>query len=119
MIAAAQQQAAAARSFAASAAKINTAMGNAVTELGQQADNAETFFRTDERAWVVIGKIDTTSYPLDPPSGTAFKFSIYPKNVGKTVANSVRILMVQAQDLAGTLMSSKSGILRNQDQLFS
>jgi hypothetical protein len=117
MIAAAQQQACAAKSFADTAAKINTAMGHAVTELGQQADNAETFFRTDERARVVIGKVDATIYPPDPPFGTTFGFSFYPKNVGKTVANSVRILVIQAMD-EGALMSSKSGILRSQDQLY-
>jgi hypothetical protein len=79
MILAAQQQACAAKSFADTAAKINAALDNAVTELGQQANNAETFFRTDERAWVVIGKIVSTILTLDPPFGPAFGFSIYPR----------------------------------------
>lgn len=56
------------------------------------AKNAELFFRTDERAWVEIGKIEKTSTsPADPPFGAMFKFSFFPQNIGKTVANNVRL----------------------------
>lgn len=92
MIAAAQQQACAAKSFASSAAKIDTGIGNAVTKLGRQATDAEIFFRADERAWVVVDHVVLLeSYPPRDTFPWTFKYGIYAKNVGKTMALDVRI----------------------------
>jgi hypothetical protein len=50
------------------------------------------FFRTDERAWVEIGRIEiVATYPPESTFGTIFKYGFYPKNDGKTVARDVRI----------------------------
>jgi hypothetical protein len=114
---AAKQQACAASSFAESASKINHGIGDAVDKLAQQAGDAETFFRTDERAWVEIGKIDTRVLPPNPPFRTIFKFGIYPKNYGKTVATDVRI-HIDNVDTWGSFNDSKRGIRMFQDQLF-
>src|ERR1017187_784042 len=89
---AAKQQACAAKSFAANADKINTGIGNAVLRLGQQADDAETFFRTDERAWVVVDQVVLLeSYPPRDNFPWSFKYGVYVKNAGKTIARDVRI----------------------------
>jgi hypothetical protein len=81
---AAEKQACTAKSFAASAASINTGVDNAVIKLDQQADDAETFFRSDERAWVVISSVDKTeTVPGDSKFGTVFKFGVFPKNLSK------------------------------------
>jgi hypothetical protein len=84
---AAEQQASAARSFAESAKKTNEGIGNAVLELGQQADDAENFFRTDERAWIEIEPMKTPGIPNH--------YDLYPKNVGKTAARGI---VVHAND---------------------
>jgi hypothetical protein len=118
IIEAANINACAAKSFATSADKINRGVGNAVIKLGQQADDAEQFFRTDERAWVVISSLNKTeTIPADSTFGTTFKFSIFPKNVGKTVARYVKI-HAENPDAAGSFMENKHAILMSQDQLF-
>jgi hypothetical protein len=116
LIDAANTNAGAAKSFAASAAKINQGVGNAADKLAQQARDTETFFRTDERAWIEIGKIETAVYPPSPPFGTTFKFGIFPKNYGKTVAHDVRI-HINNIDVAGSF-DNRHAIRGLQDQLF-
>lgn len=117
MIAASEAQAYAARSFATSTVNINRGIGDAVTKLGRQTDNAEAFFEMDERAWVEIGSIDKTIYSPSLPLPTTFKFAIYPKNIGKTLARDLRISLINSN--AGVdLMSSKHGIKMSQNQLF-
>ena len=80
---AAEKQASAATSFAESATKINEGIGNAVLKLGQQADDAENFFRTDERAWIEIEPMRTPGIP--------YHYDLYPKNVGKTAARDIQV----------------------------
>src|ERR1700722_8307168 len=54
--------------------------------------NTESF-RIDERAWVEIESIKLIrTYPGDSKIGKSFRYAIYPKNVGKTVASDVQIL---------------------------
>jgi hypothetical protein len=75
-------------------------------------------FRIDERAWVEIGKIEkTATYPPDPPFGTIFKFGIYPKNIGKTVARDVQI-HIDNIDADGSFNDSEKAIRMSQDQKF-
>lgn len=117
LIAASQVNACAATKFATSAASISAGVAGAVTTLGKQAGDTQRFFQMDERPWVEIGSIKTTAFPPVPGTGTIFKFSIYPKNIGKTLARNLRI---QLQDVGGgpELMSNKHGIKMYQDQLF-
>lgn len=61
-----------------------------LSEMRKQSSRNLESFRIDERAWVEFGKIDITTFPPSPPFGTTFKFSIYLRNVGKTVAKGVR-----------------------------
>ena len=118
MIRAAQQQACAASSFAESADSINQGVGNAASQLAQQVGDNESFFRTDERAWVVISSIEKTlTIPPDPPFGTIFKFSIFPKNVGKTVARNVRI-HAENPNASASFMENRHAIIMSEDQLF-
>lgn len=64
-----------------------SAANTAQKTLTQSVEN----FRIDERAWIEIGKIEKIAHPPPPPQfGKIFKFGIYPKNVGKTVATNVR-----------------------------
>jgi hypothetical protein len=76
------------------------------------------FFRTDERAWVVIGKIEKIlTVPADPPFGSIFKFSLYPENTGKTVARNVKINIENISAMAEFAENSHA-IRMTQDQLF-
>lgn len=116
---AAKQQACAAKSFAASADSINLGVGNAVGKLAQQANDAETFFRTDERAWVEIGKIEiVATYPPESTFGRIFKYGIYTKNDGKTVARDVRIHINNLDNVGGDFEGNKKAIRMFQNQLF-
>jgi len=74
--------------------------------------------RMDQRAWVVIDSIEkTATFPPNPPFGTIFKFSIFPKNVGKTVARDVRIHS-ENPDASASFMENRHAILMSEDQLF-
>jgi hypothetical protein len=84
----------------------------------QNMKDAEEFFRTDERAWVVIDSVDkTATFPPESTFGTIFKFSVFLKNVGKTVAHDVRI-HCENPDVPQNFMEDKHAILMSQDQLF-
>jgi hypothetical protein len=80
--------------------------------------NSIEAFRVDERAWVEIGKIEKTeTYPPDQKFGEIFKFAIYPKNVGKTVARDVRI-SIENIGSDGSFADNKKAIRMTQDQQF-
>jgi hypothetical protein len=76
-------------------------------------------FRVDERSWVVIGSIDKTPLIVTghPSRPEAFIYKIWLKNVGKTVARNVHVLVTEPVD-TGMLMFSEQGIRMTQDQLF-
>jgi hypothetical protein len=72
----------------------------AATAATRSVRNAEISFRTDERAWVVIGDIIRLEkapayYPNNPGKYFGFKFT--PKNIGKTVAREVRIHLISPE----------------------
>src|SRR5882757_2526473 len=72
------------RTADASICSANAAMRAAVDAETSNLQSAINF-RTDERAWVEIGKIQIVSVPPpSPPFPTIFKFSIYPTNAGRT-----------------------------------
>ena len=102
----------AADSFSKSSTHINQGVSDAVTKLGQQADDSESFFRTDERAWVVIDQISVLeSHPADATFPPHFKYGLYAKNVGKTVARDVRI---HIDAFFGSSPLNKNGVERTQ-----
>lgn len=117
MITAAQRQACAAHQFADSAKLINGNITAAVEKLALQARDSEAFFRTDERAWIEIGKIETAIYPPDPPFGIIFKYRIFLRNYGKTVATDVRVHVdnIEADSSFG---DNQKAIRMSQNQLF-
>ena len=117
MIAAAQQQACAAHQFADTAKLINGNINAAVGELALQAQDSERSFRTDERAWIEIGKIETSIHPPDPPFGITFKYNIFLKNYGKTVATDVRV-HIDNIDADTSFGDNQRAIRMSQDQLF-
>ncbi len=62
-----------------------------------QLTEARKSFRIDERAWVELEPITAT--PISPPDDkfpAGFSCSIYPKNVGKTVATDISVRAVPA-----------------------
>jgi hypothetical protein len=85
---------------------------------GLSVNNAEIFFRADERAWVEIDKVEKAdTYPPEPPFATIFKYSFSLKNFGKTVAREVKI-HIENFDQDGTFESNKKAIRMTQDSLF-
>ncbi len=64
-----------------------------------------------------MGHIDELVTSPDPLSGGRFQYGIYPRNVGKSVANDVLVLALEATDGA-SFMSNRQSIKTHQDQLF-
>jgi hypothetical protein len=85
--------------------------------LGKPAQKAKNLFKPDERAWVEIGSIDKDVSSPDPMLGTHFKYGIYPRNVGKSVAHDVLIMVLEASDGPG-FKSNQRAIKMRQDRLF-
>ena len=74
-------------------------------------------FKPDDRAWVEIGSIDKGDTAPDPMLGTHFKYGIYPRNVGKSVAHDVLILVLETSD-GPAFKSNQRAIKMRQDRLF-
>jgi hypothetical protein len=75
---------------------INQKSANAAANAAVTAQNTLTqsieAFRTDERAWVVVDQIALLeSHPPHSTFPWSFKYGVYAKNVGKTIALDVRI----------------------------
>jgi hypothetical protein len=85
--------------------------------LAKPAQNAKNLFKPDERAWVEIGSIDKDITSPDPMLETHFKYGIYPRNVGKSVAHDVLIMVLEASDGPG-FKSNQRAIKVRQDRLF-
>jgi hypothetical protein len=86
-------------------------------QAGKPALDVRSLFNPDERAWLEIGHIDEVIASPDQLSGGHFQYGIYPKNVGKSVANDVLVLALEATDGA-SFMSNRQSIKAHQDQLF-
>lgn len=86
-------------------------------QAGKPAVDARRLFNPQERAWLEIGHIDQVVASPDQPSGRRFQYGIYPRNVGKSVANDVLVLALEATDGA-SFMSNRQSIKAHQDQLF-
>jgi hypothetical protein len=83
-------------------------------------DKSVEQFRTDERAWVEIDRIGRSLVsPRDGKFGAAFRYRLYPRNVGKTPAHD--IVLSAARNMTGdiSLESNADNMKRAQDQLLN
>lgn len=69
--------------------------GCQLQQMKRTVENTETYFRTDERAWVEIEPIKPVLLDNNPKFGATFTCDVYLKNVGKTVATDI---VVKARD---------------------
>jgi hypothetical protein len=73
-------------------------------------------FRIDERAWIEIQPIALPSNPTARLG--AFRYELYPKNIGKTAATDIKITVLRgSQESSITLGDNASNINRSQDML--
>jgi hypothetical protein len=73
-------------------------------------------FRIDERAWIEIQPIALPSNPAARLG--AFRYELYPKNVGKTAATDIKIYVPRgSMDSSITLGDNAPNISRSQDML--
>lgn len=92
-------------------------MQNASMEARESMDRSTESFRTDERAWVEIEPIKPIlAAPRQVGFGTVFRYELYPRNAGKTVARNI---VVKAQtSVANIDFGNHADFLRNgQDKL--
>lgn len=89
-----------------------------LTEIRRQTKQSLESFRLDERAWIEI-------QPISLPSNSgasvgAFRYELYPKNVGKTSATNITIYATRGVTLNSiTMGDSASNVGRLQDMLVS
>jgi len=76
-------------------------------------------FRTDERAWVEIEPIKPTLFsPRTDKIGAAFKYEIYIRNIGKTVARDIQLRATRQGSQASIVMGDSAEALNwEQDKL--
>jgi hypothetical protein len=103
--------------FAPSSREAHPEVDRANLPLGKPAQKARNRFQPDERAWVEIGSIDKDITSPNPTLGNHFKYGIYPRNVGKSVAHDVLIMVLEASDGPG-FKSNQRAIKVRQDRLF-
>jgi hypothetical protein len=103
--------------FAPSSGETHPEKRRASLQLGKPAQQAKNLFKPDERAWVEIGSIDKNITSPDPLLGTHFKYGIYPRNVGKSVAHDVLIMVLEASD-GPNFKANQRAIKTRQDRLF-
>jgi hypothetical protein len=101
--------------FAHSPGETHPDVDRATLSTGKPPQKAK--FKPDERAWVEIGSIDKDVSSPDPMLGAHFKYGIFPRNVGKSVAHDVLIMVVEASD--GPAFKSNQRVIKmRQDRLF-
>jgi hypothetical protein len=103
--------------FAHSSGEAHPDVDRAPLKVGKPAQQAKNLFKPAERAWVEIGSIDKDISSPDPMLGSHFKYGIYPRNVGKSVAHDVLIMVLEASDGPG-FKSNQRAIKVRQDRLF-
>ena len=103
--------------FAHSSGGAHRDVAGANFQVGKPGQKAKKLLKPDERAWVEIGSIDKDIISPDPMLGTHFKYGIYPRNVGKSVAHDVLIMVLEASDGPG-FKSNQRVIKMRQDRLF-
>lgn len=95
----------------------STGRSSAALQAGKPAVDARSLFNPEDRAWLEVGHIDEAIASPDRLSAGHFQYGVYPKNVGKSVANDVLVLALEATDGA-SFMSNRQSIKSHQDQLF-
>ena len=103
--------------FAHNSGEAHPDLDRANLQVGKLAQKTKNRFKPDERAWVEIGSIDKNISSPDPMLETHFKYDIYPRNVGKSVAHDVLILVLEASD-GPAFKSNQRAIKVRQDRLF-
>lgn len=66
-------------------------MRKATVAATRSAKDTEGFFRTDERAWVVLEAVPLKIYPPFSNFPARIIYGFYPRNVGKTIARNVHL----------------------------
>ena len=69
--------------------------------LNKSVTDAENAFRVDERAWVELEPIKPVLFYSGPLMRNFFKYNIYPKNVGKTVAYDITVRAFRTALMSG------------------
>lgn len=90
-----------------------------LTEARKAGDLASESFRMDERAWIVLEKVNPTlTAPANAKFPASFNCEISLRNVGKTVATNVE---VKAQSIfsAGGFGDHADGVRNTQDHLLA
>lgn len=89
---------------------------NTYWELHKQTANTERLFRTDERAWVEFDPLKPSILISPVPIfGTIYKYELFPKNVGKTLARDIVIRIPQSQNGSWDAGQSEAFIRQTQD----
>lgn len=78
--------------------------------------DAENFFRTDERAWIEIESIRLQSTITPEGMRTFFKYEVFTKNVGKTVARDIGLKRMNMMDANHGIINIR-GIQMWQDKM--
>jgi hypothetical protein len=79
-----------------------SAAGTAADSLTRSIEH----FRIDERAWIEIDRIERSSV------GPAFRYRLYPRNVGKTAAHAIVVNAARNMRTSITLESNADGMRR-------
>jgi hypothetical protein len=104
--------------YAGIAARQLSTMKVTLSEIQKQTQNTELFFRTDERAWVEFEPLKPSVLASPVPFfGTIYKYELFPKNVGKTLARDVVINVSESANGPWTLGESEALIRMDQDKL--
>jgi hypothetical protein len=75
-------------------------------------------FRTDERAWMQIDRIERTLVsPREGKFGAAFRYRLYPKNLGKTSAHDVTVSAARSMETSIRLESDPDGMRVTQERI--
>ena len=75
-------------------------------------------FRVDERAWIEIERIESTMVAARSANfGAAFRYRLYPKNVGKTAAHGITVSAARGMQGSIHLGSDADGMKRTQESM--
>ena len=75
-------------------------------------------FRIDERAWIEIERIERTQVSTGTDEfGAAFRYRLYPKNVGKTEAHSIVASAARSMQGSISLEANADNMTREQDSI--
>jgi hypothetical protein len=99
------------------AAEAATSAANTATQaLNKSIDQ----FRVDERAWIEIERIEKTMVSARTDKfGAAFRYRLYPKNIGKTEAHAIEVSAPRSMQSSIGLESNADNMKREQEMLLN